>query len=260
MGLLSDMSWKEAQEDLKKSTVALIPVGSTEQHGFHMPMGSDTYCAYEVARRTAAKEQVIVVPAIPFGISHCHMSFPGTITLSCDTLFRVVTDICRSLNKHGVDKFIFVNGHGHNMPTLQTAMDEFRKEREALFFVLQWWIAGMKLTPQLWSTNKSDLPDGHAADVEASAMMAIDASLVRVDKLEKVAIGSLGETKIKFTKSTVASLADYPVDLTTIADFKQFTESGTIGSCLSATREKGEEVLDKVSDFLAELVRELKKA
>jgi creatinine amidohydrolase len=259
MGLLSDMSWKEVEKDLKQTTIALIPVGSTEQHGFHMPMGSDTYCAYEVARRTAAKEKVIVTPAIPFGISHCHMSFPGTITLSCDTLYRIVTDICTSLNKHGVDKFIFVNGHGHNMPTLQTAMDEFKKDKEVLFFVLQWWIAGMKLTPELWSTDKSDLPDGHAADVEASAMLAINSSLVNRDKLDKVVMGSLGKTRIKFIKSTAATLANYPVDLTTIANFKQFTQSGLIGSSLSATQEKGEMVLDKVSDFLAELVRELKK-
>jgi creatinine amidohydrolase len=260
MGLLEEMRWKEVEKELNETSVALIPVGSTEQHGFHMPLGSDTYCAYEVARRTAAKEKVIVTPAIPFGISQCHMSFPGTITLSCHTLFRVVTDICGSLKKHGVNKFIFVNGHGHNMPTLQTAMDEFTKDDSVMLFAIQWWIAAMKLTPGLWSTDKSDLPDGHAADVEASAMLAINASLVNGSRLDKVVIGSLGKTKIRFTKSTVAGLGEYPVDLATVANFKQFTDSGTIGSSLSATKEKGESALDKVSDFLAEFVRELKKA
>lgn len=259
MGLLLEMSWEEVEQELKETSVALIPVGSTEQHGYHMPMGADTYCAYEVARRTAAKEKVIVAPAIPFGISHCHMSFPGTITLSCDTLFRVVSDICGSLNKHGVNKFIFVNGHGHNTPTLQTVMDEFKKEKGVFFFVVQWWVAGFKLTPQLWSSNKEDLPDGHAADVETSAMLAINSSLVNMNKADRVVMGSLGGSKIKFNKSTSAVLKDYPVDLTTIADFKQFTKSGVIGSSLAATKEKGEIVLDKVSDFLAELIRELKK-
>ena len=259
MALLSDISWKEVEQELKKTKVVLIPVGSTEQHGFHMPMGADTYCAYEVAKRTAAKEKAIVVPAIPFGISHCHMSFPGTITLSCDTLFRVVMDVCTSLNKHGVDKFIFINGHGHNTPTLQTAMDEFKKERKVLLFVIQWWIAGFKLTPNLWSSNKEDLPDGHAADVETSGMLAINSQLVKMGKADRVVLSSLGKSAIKFNKSTSVVLKDYPVDLVTISDFKQFTKSGVIGSSLRATQEKGEIVLDKVSDFLAELIRELKK-
>ena len=107
--------------------------------------------------------------------------------------------------------------------------------------------------------EKEDLPDGHAADVETAAMLAINSSLVNMNKADRVVMSSLGGSKIKFNKSTSAILKDYPVDLTTIADFKQFTKSGVIGSSLAATKEKGEIVLDKVSDFLAELIRELKK-
>lgn len=137
MGVLQDMSWEEVQQELKETSVAIIPVGSTEQHGRHMPMGADTYAPYEIAKKAAEKEKAIVVPEIPFGISHCHMSFPGTITLSGDTLFRVVTDIFESLNKHGINKFIIINGHGHNAPVIQTAMDDFKaKVKDALFFYL----------------------------------------------------------------------------------------------------------------------------
>jgi creatinine amidohydrolase len=259
MGIIQEMSWNEVKEDLKQTWVALIPVGSTEQHGYHMPLGSDTYCADAVARRTAAKENAIVVPAIPYGISHSHMSFPGTITLSCDTLFRVVTDVCDCLYKHGVNKFVLINGHGHNAPTLQTVMDEFKKNHKAYFFLIQWWIAGYRLTPDLWTSKKEELPDGHAAEVEAAGMLAIDSTLVKMDKAEKVLLGTLGESKIKFHKSTMAALKDYPVDLTTVEDFGHLSTSGVVGSPLGATKEKGEIVLDKVTDFLADLVRELKK-
>jgi creatinine amidohydrolase len=243
---------------LKTTHVALIPVGSTEQHGYHMPLGSDTYCADAVARRTATKESAIVVPAIPYGISHAHMSFPGTITFSCETLFRVVTDICECLYKHVINKFIFVNGHGHNGPTLQTVMDEFKRNHKAYFFLIQWWIAGYRLTPNLWTSKKDELPDGHAAEVEAAGMLAIDSTLVKMGKAEKVLLGTLGKSKIKFQKSTLATLKEYPVDLTTVEDFEHLSKSGVVGSPLGATKEKGEIVLDKVTDFLADLVRELK--
>jgi creatinine amidohydrolase len=258
MTLLQEMTWKEAETEIKETGVALIPVGSTEQHGYHMPLGSDTYCAFEVAKRTAQKERAIVAPAIPYGISHCHMSFPGTVTLRTETLYHMVMDICQSLYTHGVRKFILINGHGHNAPTLQTFMDEFKADREVELFLLQWWIAGFKLTQELWSSNPEDLPDGHAADIEASAMLAIDANLVDMSKADKVLLGTLQESRIKFNKSTSARLIGYPVDLTTVSDFKQFTESGLIGGALDASKEKGEEVLENVSVFLAELVRELK--
>jgi creatinine amidohydrolase len=258
MGIIQNMTWEEVGKDVKATKVALIPVGSTEQHGYHMPLGSDTFCADEVARRTAAKENAIVVPAIPYGISHSHMSFPGTITFSSETLFRVVIDIAESLYKHGVNKFILINGHGHNNPTLQTFMDEFKKDRDVYTFIVQWWVAGYKLTPDLWSTQKGDLPDGHAAEVEAAGMLAINSNLVKMAKAEKLVLGNLGKSKIKYKKSTQAALKDYPVDLITVANFDQLSKSGVVGSPLGATKEKGEIVLDKVTDFLADLVRELK--
>jgi len=259
MGILQKMKWLEVQEEIRETKVALIPVGATEQHGYHMPMGSDSYCAAEVAARTAAKETALVVPVIPYGISHCHMSFPGTITLRCETLAMVVTDICESLYAHGINKFIFINGHGHNGPTLATAMDEFSKDKDVSMFVIPWWIAAGKLTKELWDYNNGNLPDGHAADIECSGALAIDESLVDTDKLDRVVLGKLAGTEIKFHKSTAVTFGDYPVELATISDFSQFTDSGLIGGCLNATKEKGEKALEAVSDFLAEFIRDLKR-
>lgn len=260
MKIMQEMTWKEAENEMKSAGVALIPIGATEQHGHHMPLGSDTYCSTEVAKRTAEREKAIVVPAIPYGISRCHMSFPGTITLSTNTLIHVVDDICESLFAHGIKKFILINGHGHNNPILRTFMNEFKlkKGNDVYIFLTEWWNPGQKLTPELWSRDPKDLPDGHAADVECSAMLAIKPNLVEMDKVEKVVLGRLGTSEIRFTKSTSARLKDYPVDLLTISDFKQFTESGIIGNAVDASKEKGEKVLDKAADFFADLVREIK--
>lgn len=260
MGILQDMKWNDFENELKETDVVLIPVGATEQHGRHMPLGSDTYCAYEVARRAAEKENAIVAPVIPYGISRCHMSFPGTITLSTDTLIRVLDDICESLYTHGIRKFIFINGHGHNNPIIRTFMDEFKlkSNKDVHLFLTEWWNPGFKLTRELWSTDPSDLPDGHAADVECSAMLAIRPDLVDMDAASKVVLGGLEKSKITFNKSTSARLEGYPVDLLTISDFKQFTESGIIGSALNATKENGEKILDKAAEFFAALIGELK--
>ena len=260
MGILQDMKWDDFEKEIKETDVALIPVGATEQHGNHMPLGSDTYCALEVARRTAEKENAIVAPVISYGISQCHMSFPGTITLRAETLIRILDDICESLYTHGISKFILINGHGHNNPVIRTFMNEFKlkKNRDVHLFLTEWWNPGVKLTRELWSNDPEDLPDGHAADVEASAMLAIKPQLVDIDTGGKVVLGALGNSKIIFNKSTSARLEGYPIDLLTISDFKSFTESGIIGSSLNATKEKGEKVLDKAAEFFAALVRELK--
>ena len=259
MGILQDMTWPQAEEEIKNSKVALIPVGATEQHGHHMPMGSDSYCAFEVAKRTAQKELALVVPVLPFGISHCHMDFPGSITLTCQTMATVIMEICESLYSHGIDKFIFVNGHGHNGPSINIAMDEFKQGKDVFMVMLPWWIAGGKLTKELWDYENGNLPDGHAADIEASGMLAINKDLVDMTKAGRVLLGPVKGTKIKFHKSTAVSLGDYPIELTTVSDFKQFTDTGLIGGALNATAEKGEKVLDAISDYLAELIREMKK-
>jgi len=187
------------------------------------------------------------------------MSFSGTITLTCETMARVIREICESLFRHGVEKFIFINGHGHNGPTIATAIDEFKKDKNVHMFVVPWWIAGGKLTKELWDFSNGNLPDGHAADIEASGMLAINKDLVDMSKAGSVILEKLPGTNLKFHKSTVVTLEGYPVELATISNFEQFTDTGLIGGALNASQEKGEKVLDAVADFLAEVIRELKK-
>ena len=188
------------------------------------------------------------------------MDFPGSITLTCPTMAKVIMEICESLYAHGVDKFIFVNGHGHNGPSINIAMDEFKQGKEVFMVLIPWWIAGGKLTKELWDYTNGNLPDGHAADIETSGVLAINKDLVDMTRAGRVVLGEVGGTKIKFHKSTAVSLGDYPIEMTTVSDFKKFTDTGLIGGALNATAEKGEKVLEAISDYLAELIREMKKA
>jgi creatinine amidohydrolase/Fe(II)-dependent formamide hydrolase-like protein len=86
-------------------------------------------------------------------------------------------------------------------------------------------------------------------------MLSIKPNLVNLGKADRVVLSSLGKTQIKFSKSKSVGLKNYPIDIITISDFKQFTKSGVIGSAIGATREKGEIVIDKVTDFLADMIK-----
>src|SRR5512145_3018845 len=92
---LDEMTWPEAEAALAGTRLALVPLGSTEQHGRHLPLGTDTMSAEALARAVAARVPCVVTPALPFGYAPYHADFPGTLWLSRETLTRVVDEVAR---------------------------------------------------------------------------------------------------------------------------------------------------------------------
>ncbi|MEX2534764.1 MAG: creatininase family protein, partial [Trueperaceae bacterium] len=109
-----------AQDEIR---IALQPIGATEQHGPNLAMGTDFRSAEAISRRLAARlhPKAVVLPAIPYGLSGHHMGFPGTISLSPETMLGLLRDVARSLKQHGVDGLILVNGHNGNTGILNVA-------------------------------------------------------------------------------------------------------------------------------------------
>src|SRR3954452_4094582 len=116
---MHELTWQEIDSYLQHDDVAIVPIGSTEQHGPAGPLGLDTYVAIGLAEDAARRAGVLVAPPLWYGESTHHMGFSGTLTLQVETMIAVVKDICRSLARHGFRKIILINGHkGSNLPAL----------------------------------------------------------------------------------------------------------------------------------------------
>lgn len=124
-------SWPDIETYLARSRGIIVPIGSTEQHGPTGLLGTDAITADTVARGVGEAVQALVAPTIAIGMAEHHMAFPGTITLRPSTLIAYVRDYVLSLAAHGFARFLFVNGHGGNVPTVKAAFYEIEAERRA---------------------------------------------------------------------------------------------------------------------------------
>lgn len=155
----------------------LVPLGSTEQHGPHLPLDTDTRIAVAVAERVAAtRPQVAVAPALPFGASGEHQGFAGTLSIGQAALELVVVELVRSIGPEVVH-VVLVNGHGGNVEALRRAVDLLRGEQRAV---------------TLWSPRLEG-SDTHAGHAETSMLLALAPEVVDLDRAEPGATGSLRE-------------------------------------------------------------------
>ena len=112
--LLNEMTWVDVQSYLEESDMVIIPLGSTEQHCLHLPLGTDYFAAMELSKKISAQTKVIVAPILMVGYSEYHSGFPGTLSISPETMEKVVFECIESLIKHGFKRFMFFNAHGGN--------------------------------------------------------------------------------------------------------------------------------------------------
>src|SRR5699024_9456698 len=129
---IHEKNWEEVKEAIQESKgVAIIPIGSTEQHGLHLPTGTDTYIATTLAESAASETNVLIVPPMSFGWSPHHMVLPGTITIRSDVLVEYLFDVIKSLYEHGLNKIVLLNGHRIvNIIWMQLAAEKAQRELE----------------------------------------------------------------------------------------------------------------------------------
>jgi creatinine amidohydrolase len=243
---LEDMNWPDIQVAIEKGfTTVVIGVGSTEQHGPHLPLKTDALIgdalAYGVAQQLG---NALHAPTIRVGCSEHHLAFPGTISLHASTLKAIIIDYVESLAKHGFKNIILIPSHGGNFQTVKDAICELNETFKDLRIIgytdLKSFMDFLIKSSKAFSVTEEEA-GAHAGETETSFLLALEKELVHKDRFTAGYLGPLGDREIKtiFEKG-----------------MPSLTENGTLGDPSKATQEKGKIYLEKTVCFL---VKEIKK-
>jgi creatinine amidohydrolase len=178
---MAELTAEEVANHINRSPRVLVPVGSTEQHGSHAPLGTDALLATEVCKRVASRTHAVVAPTITFGVSPEHDGFAGLISLTPRTMIALVREICVSLSRTGFRSIVLINGHYTNVVALHAAIAEASEEIDPNT-VLYWFNYWDALPPKQKTHYLGDEVGLHANIGETSAVLALDASLVHMDR------------------------------------------------------------------------------
>jgi creatinine amidohydrolase len=217
--------------------VALIPTGSTEQHGPALPLGTDFLAARAIAGELEDRDDVAVLPTVPVGVSDHHRQYDGTLSVDPEVFEWYVRDVASSMANHGIRKGVFVNGHGGNTDALRRAARDLRAERTVFVAPWDWWDALDGLDEELF-----DGGIGHADEMESSMVLSIAENLVRESALEDAEAGA--------SDSWGASIHGADLGF----DTADFSESGAVGTPTEATAEAGDRLFERSTEELAALV------
>jgi len=182
---IEDMTRYEFREIMDKVKVAIVPTGSTEQHGPHLPMKHDMASVLYIAKRAAERlyPQAVITPAVSVGISPHHMSWPCSLTLQPETFMNVIFDICKSLRHHGIDKVLILNGHGGNTLAVRLVGFRVRDELKMKVAAFSYWEL---LDPAFMEKIiEEGVYPGHAGEFETSTAYIIHPELIREDLIPK---------------------------------------------------------------------------
>ena len=245
------LTWQDIDAMPYKENVVIIqPVGAIEQHGPHLPLVVDSAIGWGVLGRALHKLEPEVpayaLPPLYYGKSNEHWHFPGTITLSAQTLLAVLTEVAESVYRAGFRKLVWMNSHGGQPQVLEiAARDLHQKYEDFLVFPLFTWRvphnAGQFLTDQ-----EKELGI-HAGDAETSVMLSILPDQVRMEKAVKEYPYGLPED------SLLSMEGKLPFAWTT----RDLSRSGVLGDATAATKEKGDLILDSVSDGWVQVIRDI---
>ncbi len=218
---------------------AVLPLGSTEYHGEHLPFGTDTLVAESLSEAVSQRvEGMLCLPALPFGMSRHYSSFPISITLSTETQIHVLKEILDSLNQQGIRRLLIINGHDGNTPAIEAATREYRVDHpEMKIAVLDaWWVTIAELLPK--GTFEAWGGLGHGGEGETSLMLKVAPELVNMAK----------------AKGHIPTLPEH-VQVKWI--FNEITPFGVTGDPTKATSEKGILIWNTLVDHLVNFIKEM---
>ncbi len=240
--LIERLAQPAAARLIAASGMAVVAAGSVEQHGGHLPLGTDTFAAQSIAERVAARLGTVVASLGPVGVAHYHLSWPGTLSLAPATLMAVFTDVCGGLGAAGARRILAVNWHEGNSATLRLAADEAQRRHGVQVVIAESHVITHTLFPD-------EMEFTHAGSMETAAVLAYDPSLVHLEDATPPSEQAAGEAAhALFRRPDV-----YPV----LRDFHQVAATGWYGQPERATPERAEEIAEAVADHVVRCAREI---
>jgi creatinine amidohydrolase len=239
---MEEMTWPEIRDAIDRGfTTVVMAVGSTEQHGPHLPTMTDTRIGDALAQVVAVKlGKALQARTVPFGCSEHHLAFGGTISLKPDTLRLVLLDAVDSLIRDGFKRVIFLPSHGGNFGTVRQAVEEARSSHSGVditgYTDLQGFVGVLFAASAEFGIGEEE-SGAHAGESETSIMMDLEGSLVEADRLAPGYLGPTGEKELALILEK---------------GMPALTSNGVLGDPRRASAEKGRRYLDKLAGFLAD--------
>ncbi len=229
---LTTATWTDVRD--LETDLAVVPVGSTEQHGPHAPLGTDVLTAEAIADAGIERvdREVVRAPAIPVGIAEEHRQFPGTMWVSEDTFRGYVGEAVASLAHHGFDRVVLVNGHGGNVDALREVGGRLTRAGDAYVVPFTWFAAV--------GEHSDDM--GHGGPLETGLLRHLEPALIREDRIEAARAGGAD------------GWGDWTSYVNMAYDAAEFTENGVVGDPDDGDAKRGEELFEGAADALARLL------
>jgi creatinine amidohydrolase len=212
---LAELCWPEVRARLEAGwTTVILPLGSTEQHGPHLPLSVDSEIAGRLAEAVARRlGRCLVAPVVVLGCSAHHLGFPGSMSVSPDTLARLVAESCESLGRHGFRRVLVISGHAGNVPAMQQAVDRLAS---ADGFTVDAFVDWGRYREPLYAVGAAaglspEQIGSHAGHYETSLMLGMRAELVRMTDARPGFIGAPAEAGARLRASGMRALSDIGV-------------------------------------------------
>jgi creatinine amidohydrolase len=238
-----ELTQPEIAAQLKAHPLVILPAGSVEQHGPHLPTGTDIFAANAISHAVAERMDALVLPSTPFGVTLMHMPFEGTITLTPDTYMRVTTETAMSAARHGAKYLLVLNWHEGNIPSLAIAAEALHRDHGMTVLTVQ----ACYVAEELYGRSCNGLT--HGGEIEALAVLAYRPDLVHLDRIGNSSDPAHGQKmdRLRRTRSY------QPV----LTDIRSIAPTGWFGSPQHATAEKGARMLADIADAIAKEAAEI---
>lgn len=253
--LWHEKKWSELNR-LDRATPAIIPLGSCEQHGHHLPLFVDTIQVTEIAQRVEAsmQDRVLLLPTLWLGSSHHHKDFPGTLSVLPSLYAEVIQQVARSILDAGFNRLFFLNGHGGNRVPAANALTELVAEDDkadnAHLALASWWEVGRDVI-QADELHLQQTAMAHACECETSLMLVLRPDLVDVTKI--------GPRSPALSNEWFHSEDDSRGRVSVFRRFHRFTASGALGHPQAGSLEKGRAILDGVVEQVIAFIEDFSR-